>query len=53
MFYYIKSEYNQPIGHCNRFTAMSIVEPWVAHRMEHTIGPLISRNLKHNACNKV
>lgn len=47
------SEYNAPIGYCNRFTAMGVVEPWVAHRMEHTIGPFMSRNLQHNARNKV
>jgi len=48
-----KSEYNQPIGYCNRFTAMGIVEPWVAHRMEHTIGPYMSRSLSHSVQNKV
>lgn len=47
------SQYNQPLGHCNRFTAMTIVEPWVSHRMEHTIGPLVSRSLTHNARSKV
>merc|ERR1719468_620767 len=47
------SEFNQPIGYCNRFTAMGIVEPWVAHRMEHTVGPFVSRSLAHNANNKV
>lgn len=49
----LASDVNQPIGYCNRFTAMGVVEPWVAHRMEHTIGPLISRNMTHNGRNKV
>lgn len=47
------SEYNQPIGYCNRFTAMGVVDPWISYRMEHTVGPLISRNLAHNARGKV
>lgn len=35
----------QSIGYYNRYTAMGIVEPWVAHRMEHNIAPMLSRSL--------
>lgn len=40
---------NQPIGYYNRYTAMTIVEPWVAHRMEHTVGPLFSKSIRHSS----
>jgi hypothetical protein len=34
---------NPPVGYYNRYTAISIVEPWVAHRMEHSLGPISGR----------
>lgn len=43
----------QPIGYYNRFTALSIVEPWVAYRMEHASAPVdLARSLNHNANSK-
>jgi hypothetical protein len=40
---------NQPVGYFNRYTAMTIVEPWVAHRMEHTVGPLFAKTIRHTS----
>jgi len=40
---------NQPVGYYNRYTAMTIVEPWVAHRMEHTVGPLFAKSIRHTS----
>lgn len=37
------------VGYYNRYTALSIVEPWVSHRMEHNLAPIMSRSLNHNA----
>jgi hypothetical protein len=42
----------QPIGYYNRYTAMGIVEPWVAHRMEHNIAPMLSKSLNLNTSNR-
>jgi hypothetical protein len=43
----------QPIGYYNRFTALSIVEPWVAYRMEHASAPVdLARSLSQKAINK-
>ena len=43
----------QPIGYYNRFTALSIVEPWVAHRMEHATGSVdLARSLNQNGKNQ-
>jgi hypothetical protein len=35
----------ESIGYYNRYTAIGIVEPWVAHRMEHNIAPILSKSL--------
>jgi hypothetical protein len=37
------------VGYYNRYTALTIVEPWVSYRMEQSVAPIISRNLNHNA----
>jgi hypothetical protein len=40
------------VGYYNRYTALTIVEPWVSYRMEHTVAPIMSRGLTHNAGNR-
>ncbi|RNA24579.1 triadin-like isoform X4 [Brachionus plicatilis] len=45
----IKTPQNyQHIGYYNRYTATSIVEPWVAYRMERTLAPSVTRSLSHS-----
>ncbi|CAF0790077.1 unnamed protein product [Brachionus calyciflorus] len=38
----------QHVGYYNRYTAINIVEPWVAYRMERTLPPYVTRSLSHS-----
>ena len=49
---YAKPEKMNTVGYYNRYTALTIVEPWVSYRMEHNVAPIMSRGLTHNAGNR-